>query len=146
MTKAQVLIFLVLIALAVYYFSQEKATQKPSNQSTLPPVINCPPIPIMARNNQPNATIMPMNNQEPVYFPSAEFREISSGEQYRQTLLALGEDWLASLSNWQQKSKITQVISLLQSENKERWEYLQGIWSLRAMNGFEFYLEQSFRE
>ena len=38
MNKAQVLILLVLIALAVYYFSQtEKATQKPSSQSTLPP-------------------------------------------------------------------------------------------------------------
>ena len=114
MNKAQVLILLVLIALAVYYFSQEKATQKPSNQSTLPPfqpsilpnqlpVINCPPAPIITRNNQPNAAIMPTNlpNQEPVYFPSAEFREISPDEQYRQTLLTLGEDWLASLSNWQ---------------------------------------------
>jgi len=50
------------------------------------------------------------------------------------------------LSNWQQKSKITQVISLLQSENKERWEYLQAVWSLRAMNGFEFYVGESFRE
>src|SRR5437870_866785 len=105
MNKAQVLILLVLIALAVYYFSQEKATQKPSNQFTLPPfqpsilptkppVINCPPIPIMARNNQSTATIMPTNlpNQEPVYFPSVEFREISPDEQYRQTLLTLGED------------------------------------------------------
>src|SRR5437773_7113072 len=100
MKKAQVLILLILIALVVYYFSQEKATQKPSNQSTLPPfqpsilphqppVINCPPIPIMARKSPPAATIMPMNNQESVYFPSAEFREISPDEQYRQTLLTL---------------------------------------------------------
>jgi|SRR6266508_4970762 len=106
MKKAQVLILLVLIALVVYYFSQtEKATQKPSNQSTLPPfqpsilptkppVINCPPAPIMARKSPSTATIMPTNlpNQEPVYFPSAEFREISPDDQYRQTLLTLGED------------------------------------------------------
>src|SRR6266508_353196 len=103
MKKVQVLILLVLIALVVYYFSQtEKATQKPSSQAfikpsilpTKPPVINCPPIPIMARNNQSTATIMPTNlpNQEPVYFPSAEFREISPDDQYRQTLLTLGED------------------------------------------------------
>src|SRR5438132_9286927 len=76
MKKAQVLILLVLITLVVYYFSQtEKATQKPSNQSTLPPfqpsilphqppVINCPPASIMARNNQPNAAIMPSKNIE----------------------------------------------------------------------------------
>ncbi len=157
MKKAQVLILLILITLAVYHFSQtEKATQKPSSQAfikpsilpTKPPVINCPPIPIMARKSPSTATIMPTNlpNQEPVYFPSAEFREISPDDQYRQTLLTLGEDWLASLSNWQQKSKITQVISLLQSENKARWEYLQAVWSLRGMEGFEFYCEQSFRE
>ncbi|CAH1756327.1 10664_t:CDS:2 [Entrophospora sp. SA101] len=111
----------------------EKKSQKPSNQSTLPPfqpsilptkppVINCPPARIIARNDQSTTPIMPLNTPEPVYhFPSAEFREISPDEQYRQTLLGLCEDWLESFNNPQQKSKVTQVISLLQVENKDQF-------------------------
>ncbi|KLL04225.1 MAG: hypothetical protein MRECE_2c131 [Mycoplasmataceae bacterium CE_OT135] len=154
MNKAQILILLALIALAVYYFSQEKATQKPNE-----PIINCPPAPtkplstvlpseIIAK--KPLSTdIMPKNlpNQEPIYhFPSAEFREISPDEQYRQQLLALLEDWREQFTNLQQKSQIAQVISLLQAKNKARWEYLQALWSLKGLSGFEFYCGQSFRE
>ena len=69
-----------------------------------------------------------------------------ANDYYRREIVGLLEDWLASLSNLPQKSKVTEVISLLQSENKERWEYLQGIWSLRGLVGFEFYVGESFRE
>ena len=38
------------------------------------------------------------------------------------------------------------MISLLSAEGKERWEYLQALWSLKGLEGFEFYVRQSFTE
>jgi hypothetical protein len=152
MNKAQILILLILIVLVVYYFSQwEKSTQKPSSLLNKPPIINCPPaLPseIIERNSL-STTTMPLNlpNQEPVYrFPSTQFVEINPDDQYRQTMLALLADWLEQFTNLQQKSQITQVISLMQTENKARWEYLQALWSLKGLNGFEFYCGQSLAE
>ena len=163
MNKVQVLILLVLIALVVYYFSQ--TTQKPA--ASLPP--KTPPLltkkmPVLNGSlNQKTigkakpTVIMPSKNieTEPAgkVFVSEDKVELNNSpkspvanDYYRREIVGLLEDWLASLSNLPQKSKVTEVISLLQSENKERWEYLQGIWSLRAMDGFEFYVGESFRE
>ncbi|CAJ0761772.1 12792_t:CDS:2 [Entrophospora sp. SA101] len=101
--------------------------------ATKPPVINCPParikplspvLPseIMAKKSQfPTTMLTNLPEKEPVYHcPRAEFIETNPDEQYRQTLLGLCEDWLESFNNPQQKSKITQVISLLQAENKDQ--------------------------
>lgn len=153
--------------------TQKPSNQSLIKPSSLPPSLpikpfslpvhkppNCPPTQIkplsavlpseiMAKKSQSTIT-MPTNlpEKEPVYFPSAEFvlAPNDPDDYCRQQVLNFLEDWLASFSNPQQKSKIAQVISLLQAENKARSEYLQALWSLRAMEGFEFYVGQSFRE
>jgi hypothetical protein len=50
------------------------------------------------------------------------------------------------LINPQQQAKITQAISLLETENKPRWEYLQALWSLRAMDGFKEFISETLKE
>ncbi len=163
MKKAQVLILLILIALVVYYFSQ--TTPKPT--ASLPP--KTPPLltkkmPVLNGSlNQKTigetkpTVIMPSKNIEKKpagkVFVSEDKVELNNSpkspvanDYYRREIVNLLEDWLASLSNLPQKSKVTEAISLFQSENKERWEYLQAVWSLRGMEGFEFYVGESFRE
>ena len=70
----------------------------------------------------------------------------SPDEQYRLNTLDILAAWTEQFTNLGQKSKITQVISTLQATNKPRYEYLQAVWSLRAMEGFDLLLAQPLRE
>lgn len=67
-------------------------------------------------------------------------------EQYRLNTLDLLEAWTEQFTNLSQKSKIIQATSTLQAQDKPRYEYLQAVWSLRAMEGFDLLLAQPLRE
>jgi len=138
MNKIQVLIMIALVALMVYYLNQEKPAHSfiaPRKLSILPgslpkkpfslPInnlaINLPPI-----QNEPKMPVfnLPETETSPV---EQLFFETNPDEQYRLQILDLLETWQGNFTNLSQKSKLAQVISLLQAKNKPRGEYLQAI-------------------
>src|SRR5438128_9924020 len=144
MRKIQILIMIALVAVVIWYFSQDtKPTRKPTKRfitspkpSFLPHSLPQKPfsLPSNSAINSPSALEL-----KPPYPPCPETspEPAHPDEQYRLQTLSLLETWQAQFANLAQKSKIIQVISLLQAENKPRDEYLQAAWGLRAMEGFD---------
>ncbi|RHZ36257.1 hypothetical protein [endosymbiont GvMRE of Glomus versiforme] len=173
MTKAQILILLIILALVIYYLNQETKPPRPIITQKKP-VIK----PILPITNPKKSSIPPTNSPSPPHSPIINFpsdisipdpefihcpattyepealepaqniteQSLNPDEHYRQKILTSLEIWQTTFTNPQQKAKITQAINTLETENKPRYEYLQILWNLKSLDGFKELISQPLKE
>ncbi|RHZ36618.1 hypothetical protein GvMRE_I2g5 [endosymbiont GvMRE of Glomus versiforme] len=147
----------------IYYLNQETKPTRPVITQKKP-VIK-PILPTISSSSLPHSSIInfPPNISIPdpefIYCPDATYepkalepaqtiteQSLNPDETYRQKILNSLEIWQTTFTNPQQKAKITQAINTLETENKPRHEYLQTLWSLKSLDGFNEMISQSLKE
>ena len=146
MTKTQLLILLCLIALAFYLNSESKPSPKPKKETWIfkPSQTTSPQPTSPTQFPDPPKLDIPIS-PSPISSPKILSPETTSDETYRVQCLTLLETWQEQFTNPQQSSSLTPIISLFSTPNQPRSAYLQALWRLRGLAGWDLLFQASFQ-